>query len=82
MSIFQGDSIIFLKKYFLKILLNVTKVKTMIYKKKSKRNLTWAVAILLAAINSSDSWWLLPVLATIGLGSLRREINKIINQLT
>ena len=51
----------------------------MIYKKKSKRNLTWAVAILLAAINSSDSWRLFPVLVTIGLGSLRREINKIIN---
>jgi len=51
----------------------------MIYKKKSKRNLTKAVAILLAAINSSDTWGLFPVLAKIGLGSLRREINKIIN---
>ena len=46
------------------------------------QSILWATAILLAAINTSDSWWLLPVLATIGLGSLRREINKIKNQLT
>jgi hypothetical protein len=45
------------------------------------QSIMWAAAIITIAIvaPSESGWLLLTVLATIALGSLRREINKIIS---
>jgi hypothetical protein len=44
--------------------------------------LLWAAAILVSAIlvsaiSASDSWWLIPILATVALGNLKNEIRKL-----
>ncbi len=39
--------------------------------------LLWAAAILVSAISGSDSWWLIPILATVALGNLKNALDKI-----